>query len=386
MLLDATTLMFINAFLAVVGGTLLVLAWFAYRDMKPVLRWAGASFLQGIGLAVLPLSTLVSFDALRPLGLWCLVGSAALLWHAARLLEGYHPRPAQAAAGPLAMIAVILLVPQDQLIGMQAALLLMTMYLLGAGWIISKSAQRLGSRWPLSLLIGGHAVGLAITALAARGDGGLDALTPVLAANLIFLIGTTVFVVAGLRERSEIEQRKLARLDPLTGFYNRGSFFALAETALARCRRSSSPLSVAIVDLDHFKRVNDVFGHAIGDHALTVFADCARRAAIPGAILGRIGGEEFALLLPEVDGGDARALIEDIRRQFQSDAALVGGHPVRATLSAGIGFSPDASMAVADLMQQADGALYEAKAGGRNRVIVAGNPSQKSPAPIVRLA
>ncbi|HTN40097.1 MAG TPA: hypothetical protein VLZ84_03030, partial [Asticcacaulis sp.] len=202
MLLDATTLMFINAFLAVVGGTLLVLAWFAYRDMKPVLRWAGASFLQGIGLAVLPLSTLVSFDALRPLGLWCLVGSAALLWHAARLLEGYHPRPAQAAAGPLAMIAVILLVPQDQLIGMQAALLLMTMYLLGAGWIISKSAQRLGSRWPLSLLIGGHAVGLAITALAARGDGGLDALTPVLAANLIFLIGTTVFVVAGLRERS----------------------------------------------------------------------------------------------------------------------------------------------------------------------------------------
>lgn len=386
MFLDVTTLMFISAFVALVGGTLLVLAWLAYRDMKPVLQWAGASFLHGSGLAVLPLSTLVSFEGLRPIGLLCLVGSAALLWHAARLLEGYRPRLAQAAIGPLTMIAVALLAPQDQSIGMRFALFLMTTYLFGAAWVINKSEQRLGSRWPLSLIIGGHAVGLAITALTARGEGALGPLMPVLAANLIFLIGTTVLVVAGLRERSEIEQHKLAMLDSLTGFYNRGSFFALAETALERSRQSSSPLSVAIVDLDHFKRVNDVFGHAIGDQALMVFADCARRAAIPDSILGRIGGEEFALLLPEVDGDHARALIEDIRRQFQSDAALVGGHAIKATLSAGISHSPNASMAVGELMQRADSALYEAKAGGRNCVILSGSASQASPTPIVRLA
>ncbi len=386
MFLDANTLMFINAFVAFVGSTLLVLAWLAYRDMKPVLWWAGASFLHGIGLAILPLSTFASFDGLWPFGLLCLVGSGALLWHAARLLEGYRPKRAQAAVGPLAMIAVILIVPQHQLIDMQVALLLMTIYLLGAGWIISKSEQRVGSRWPLSLLLGGHAVGLAITALVARGDAGLDALTPVLAANLVFLIGMTIFLVAGLRERSEIEQRKLAMLDSLTGFYNRGSFFVMAEAALVHCRRASSPLSVAIIDLDHFKRVNDVFGHSIGDQALRVFADCARRAAIPGAILGRIGGEEFALLLPEVDGERAAALIEDVRRQFQSHAALVGGHAIKATLSAGICNSPDGSIVMGELMQRADSALYEAKAGGRNRVILAGNPSEASPTPIVRLA
>lgn len=386
MFLDATTLIFINAFVAMIGGALLVLAWLAYRDMKPVLRWAGASCLNGIGLALLPLSTLVSFDALLPIGLLCIVGSAALLWHAARLLEGCHSRYGQAVVGPLVMMVVLLLAPQDPWIGMQVALLLMASYLVGAAWIISRSETRLGSRWPLSLVTGGHAFGLAITALATRGDGRLDVLTPVLAENLIFLIGTTVFVVAGLRERSEIEQRKLAMLDSLTGFYNRGSFFALAETALARCRRTSSPLSVAIIDLDHFKRVNDVFGHSIGDQALRVFADCARGAAIPGAIPGRIGGEEFALLLPEVGGDDARALIEVIRCHFQSDAALVEGHPLKATLSAGIGYSKDARTTVAELMQQADNALYEAKAGGRNRVILAASTSQEGPAPIVRRA
>lgn len=386
MFLDATTLMFINAFVAVVAGALLVLAWFAYRDMKPVLRWAGANILHGIGLALLPLSISGSFDALRPIGLLCLVGGTALLWHAVRLLEGYQSRFGREAVGPVVLIVVILVAPHDSPIAMQVTLLLMASYLVGAAWIIGRSETRLGSRWPLSLVTGGHALGLAITALAARGDGPLDALTPILAENLIFLIGTTVFVVAGLRERSEIEQRKLAMLDSLTGFYNRGSFFALAETALAHCRRTSSPLSVAIIDLDHFKRVNDVFGHAIGDQALRVFADCARRAAIPGAIPGRIGGEEFALLLPEVGGDDARTLIEDIRCQFQSDAALVEGHPLEATLSAGIGSSKDASTTVAELMQQADSALYEAKAGGRNRVVLAASNSQEGPTPIVRRA
>jgi diguanylate cyclase (GGDEF)-like protein len=335
MILDATTLMFINAFVAMVGGALLILAWFAYRDMESVLRWAGASFLQGIGLAVLPLSTMVYPDALRPIGLLCLVGSAGLLWHAARLLEGKRSRLALAAVGPLALIAVIVLTPHDDLLGMRAALLLMTTYLFGAGWVISRSAQRLGSRWPLSLTISGHALGLTITALAAPWTGGLDALAPVLAANLIFLIGTTVFVVAGLRERSEIEQRKLAMLDPLTGFYNRGSFLALAETALARCRRHSSPLSMAIIDLDHFKRVNDAFGHAIGDQALMVFADCARGAVIPDAILGRIGGEEFALLLlsAQMPCDSTKSLIYRNRAKlFESTwrngfESIVSGHP-----------------------------------------------------------
>src|SRR5690606_16368911 len=134
MILDVTTLMFINAFVAAVSGSLLVLAWSAYSDMKPVLWWAAASFLQRVGLALLPLNTMLSFGALRPTGLLCVVGSAALLWHSVRLIEGYWPRRTLVLAGPLVVVAAIMAVPQDPLIGTQAALLTMAVYLISAGW------------------------------------------------------------------------------------------------------------------------------------------------------------------------------------------------------------------------------------------------------------
>lgn len=390
MLLDVATLMFINAFVAAVSGTLLVLAWSAYRDMTPVLRWAGASYLQSLGLAFLPLSGMLSLGALHPIGLSCVVGSAALLWHSVRLIEGHGPSRILALAGPLVVFAAILAAGQDQLLGTQVAMLAMAAYLMGAGWIVGQSEQWLGSRWPLALLLGAYAFCLAIAALVAPGLGGTSlaggAIILVLSGNVFFLIGTTIFVVAGMRERGELGQRKLAMLDSLTGLYNRGSFFALAEAAAARCLRNSRPLSLAILDLDHFKRVNDDFGHATGDHALLIFGDCARRALPPGSILGRIGGEEFALLLPEVDGAGAHSVVEDIRRRFETDAKLVGGQAINATLSAGIAWSPAGNTVMADLMRAADGALYEAKAGGRNRVSLAGDATPENQALVVRVA
>lgn len=389
MFLDVTTLVFINAFIAAVSGTLLVLAWSAYRDMKPVLWWAAASLLQGLAHALLPLSAMLAVDALRPVGLVGVVGSAALLWHAARLIEGYGKGAPLVLTGPLLVLATVLLLPSDPLLATRLALLSIASYLAGTAWIVGRSGQRLGSRWPLTLLIGLHALTLGTAGLLVEpaGSAGLpDAVVLVLAENLVFLIGTTIFVVAGLRERSEIEQRRLAMQDALTGLHNRGSFFALAEAAAADCRRHARPLSVSILDLDHFKRVNDTFGHAIGDHVLLVFADCARKYPMPGSILGRIGGEEFALLLPGADGDSAQTLLEDLRRGFQAAATLVGGHPVDATLSAGVAFSPAGDMSVTDLMRQADGALYAAKAGGRNRVVVAGSGPPERQAQVVRVA
>lgn len=169
-------------------------------------------------------------------------------------------------------------------------------------------------------------------------------------------------------DRLNAELTVLAETDSLTGALNRRKLLALASEEYRRFRRYGRPFSVAVMDLDFFKRVNDNHGHQIGDQVLAEFGRLALAEKRNTDRLGRLGGEEFALLLPETTEALAYHLGERLRQQLEcSDSirALVG-YPV--TLSIGIATVADTETGFGDLLRRADAALYRAKQNGRNRV------------------
>jgi diguanylate cyclase (GGDEF)-like protein len=178
--------------------------------------------------------------------------------------------------------------------------------------------------------------------------------------------GSTAFLLM-LRERAEAEIRHLAMFDPLTELFNRRAFMELAERELARARRLHTSLAVLMLDLDHFKRVNDEFGHQTGDRVLVEFAEIARRCIRAEELLGRYGGEEFCLVLPGASAGQAIAVAERIR--VSTCERPLAGLPRATTVSAGVAvYGPGEPVTLDSAIARADEALYRAKSHGRNRV------------------
>ena len=170
------------------------------------------------------------------------------------------------------------------------------------------------------------------------------------------------------RKASELELRRLAETDPLTGAYNRRSFLRLAARALAEDGDSTA---FAMLDIDHFKCVNDRFGHMGGDQALQAFVSCVRRNLRPGDLFGRLGGEEFGILLRNVPHERASDLLDRLRRMVASQVVTFNDREIAFTVSIGLAMANAKSDRVEDLMARADAALYSAKASGRNTIISA---------------
>jgi len=131
------------------------------------------------------------------------------------------------------------------------------------------------------------------------------------------------------------------------------------------------PIAVLAIDLDHFKLINDRFGHAVGDRVLAIFAGAARKSMRGSDLVGRLGGEEFSAVLTETSREKAVEVAERIRESFAQMAQDVDGHPVCATVSIGLVHCLERTLDIPNLLRQADHALYCAKEGGRNRVEVA---------------
>jgi diguanylate cyclase (GGDEF)-like protein len=174
---------------------------------------------------------------------------------------------------------------------------------------------------------------------------------------------------AKLREALE-EVRTEAVTDVLTGLYNRRYFMDVLMREVLAARRTRRVSSVILLDLDHFKHVNDKWGHAAGDRVLENIGDMLRACVRGSDVAARYGGEEFALLLPEASPEIAAERAEDLRSSIASRENACGPAAVRITASFGIAQFDDATPDAATVMKQADDALYEAKAGGRNRVCV----------------
>lgn len=169
----------------------------------------------------------------------------------------------------------------------------------------------------------------------------------------------------------ELELRKLATVDSLTGALTRRGFERLAFMEVARSKRNDRPFGCIVFDIDHFKSVNDRYGHAAGDRVLQTVIETCQRELRSADFVGRLGGEEFGIILPETGLDGSSLVAEKVRRRIAETNIECGSAQIKVTASFGVATFSD-SDTVASLIARADGALYSAKNGGRNRVDRAG--------------
>lgn len=195
--------------------------------------------------------------------------------------------------------------------------------------------------------------------------------------NFTALMLTVGFVmVATRRLQTELERR--SAVDPLTGLLNRRAFATMYEREREIAARAAQPIALLLLDLDHFKSINDHYGHGVGDQVLVDFCRRVNEAIPPESPFARVGGEEFAILLPKASLAQAHAQAEVVRHAILS--RLTPGLPAY-TCSIGATCSNRADAALEHLMQAADEALYRAKTGGRNRVETVDDNAIARPAP-----
>lgn len=203
-------------------------------------------------------------------------------------------------------------------------------------------------------------------------------LDPAIAVRALTGLVVTIVLInifLGVIDKLQAELFEQSSLDPLTGALNRRSMDAIMSEAIERKRRTLTPASLLILDVDEFKSVNDTFGHAVGDRALKELVSTIRGRARTLDKLFRLGGEEFILFLPDTDGMGAATLAEELRRTV-SEADLIDGRVI--TISLGVS-ELEHGESIDQWIKRADDALFEAKTHGRNRAILSTSPVDTLP-------
>ncbi len=377
MLLDGLTLMVAGCFVAALAGILLMGAWVQTRG-PALLWWSSGHLVNALAAAVIAVGLAQISAPIVTTGTGIATLSMTLYWAGVRRFSHRRPLP-WVAAGAMGLwlgLSVITL-GNGPRTSAAAAFLVTTLVLTGACVDLWRAREeRLTARWGLITIFAIHAVYMAIGAWGLAFSDLTITATPspftwfgtVHFERLVFLIGNTLFMILMTRERQEMVSVSAARVDSLTGVANRGAFFSRADRILRRARENSEPVSLIVFDLDHFKEINDKFGHASGDRVLRAFTETASEIMRPMDLFGRIGGEEFAAVLPGATAEIAYVIADRVRHAFQSSPRLeADGWAIRATVSAGVA-AASAKVPLETVMESADRALYRAKASGRNRV------------------
>ncbi len=306
---------------------------------------------------------------------------AALYWRANRRFCGLPDRVAPllpVLGGVAGIVAFAWQSPQPALRVMTSAMAI-AVSLLAAGWTLHASTRSdvVLSRRVLIGILAVVGVGVLLRGLLI-GAGVFDrpsltfakSWSDLLIATMtaaLAIVGTTAFLLMCL-ERSRVELQRTANTDHLTGLPNRRTISLAGDAKYASAGRGEHGLAVAVIDIDHFKRINDQHGHLIGDAALRHVASVLDECCPMPHLLGRQGGEEFVALLEAEDASTARAMAERLRRAVQ-DTPLEAPHLILPiTASIGVGIMTVRDTCYDDLLRRADTALYAAKAQGRNRV------------------
>lgn len=208
--------------------------------------------------------------------------------------------------------------------------------------------------------------------LQAFGQGAVDYVTkPYKAPELLARVKTHLELKYTRDElkKALVELETLATTDSLTGISNRRHLLTLAEREFQRAQRYRNPFSILMLDIDHFKSINDTYGHATGDEALKLMADVTRNALRQVDIFGRFGGEEFVVFLPETPLPDAVTVADRIREAIASVSVAMDDAVIRMTVSIGVATYQTEEPNLDTLLMRADKALYEAKQRGRDRVV-----------------
>jgi diguanylate cyclase (GGDEF)-like protein len=313
----------------------------------------------------------------------------ALIWASARSCNGRHVNLAIVTAGALFWLIAFALPIFRSNSGAQLSLNLTIV----AGFLLASAHEfwrdrheRLTARWPLIILLALHGSLSAVAAFEAA-SGGIATTAPAAMVvwlefihfeTLAFVIGTSIFTVAMARERSEMIHKIAAATDALTGVATRRAFYDAADQMIAVSQEHDAPLAVIVFDLDGFKSINDTYGHGHGDEALRAFGSVARKTLRGTDLIGRLGGEEFAALLPGASIASAFVAAERIRIGFSQACSDIKGEVVNATVSAGIAQANHRS-SLESLLRAADSALYQAKKHGRDRVEVSERDEPAAP-------
>ena len=374
MSLDTSTLYLVATMVAATLGAMLL--FFGTQENFPALRWWGTAYL--LGAVSVALSTLASnmLGAMLSLALNA-VGFAAcgMVWNAARVFHGRQPNLPGLLLGAMVWVAaVMMLKPEASAMRFMIGAAIVAVYAaLTAAQLWSERRKTLQSRWPAIVVPVLHGFVLMLPILL----GGLlrphdDAFASsiwvtVFSIELVLYAVATVFVIFMLvSERVVTAHKTAASTDPLTGMFNRRGFAEATSRVIEREANAGRPVTVLIFDLDHFKSINDRFGHSAGDEILKLFATVVLSTLRITDLSGRVGGEEFAALLPcPLEEGVIAA--ERVREAFADSGIVVEDGPVDTTVSIGVAGGP-AGTELEVLLAAADSALYQAKRNGRNRV------------------
>lgn len=372
--LDISTLYLAATLAAALLGAMLLFFW--RQEKIAALGWWGAAYI--LGAASVALWTVGGSELGWELSLAVnAVGFVAcgLVWDAAR---AFHGRPASwigVIAGPaLWVAAVVALDPIDPELRMIIGAAIVAVYAaLTAGELWRERRKSLRARWPAILVPLMHGVVLMLPIL--LGDLYRSADVAIMAqvwvaafaAELvIYAVGTVFIIVMLVSERTVSVHKTAASIDPLTGLLNRRGFSEATSRMIEREAKAGRPVTVMIFDIDHFKSVNDRFGHAAGDDVLRVFSNIVVASLRMSDLVGRVGGEEFAALLP-CSIEEALVAAERVREAFEASGVAIDDAPLETTVSIGVAGGP-ANTELEVLMASADTALYQAKRSGRNRV------------------
>jgi len=379
--IDSFTVLLFALLIKLVLGAMFLVFWWRNHD-APWFGWWSATLLLGsvtsVAYIVSGIESLLSIG----LGVGLLIASMACCWQGARAFDHRRTLWLPVLVPPVLWFAGCLapeFLANVALRIVVSSCLVAPMLMLTAFEFWRGRAERLPSRWPVIVIFGSFsfffAVRVPLIGIAPYPFGSLPLQAGWLGVfNLMMFSHTillSVLLVSLSKERLELDQRTKAQTDPLTGALNRRAFMSRGERLLSRHAHDKAPLCLVFLDLDHFKSLNDRFGHSGGDDVLMSFVELVSASIRPTDFLFRIGGEEFCCLLPYTGIEQAQRVAERIRHQFETATVEVAGAPVQVTVSLGIASTERFGYRLDTLMRRADMAVYAAKRAGRNRVVVA---------------
>jgi diguanylate cyclase (GGDEF)-like protein len=382
MSLDVNTLFLVTVYVEAMLGLLLLFAWIQNSGIHAVAWWASAHLLRAASVTLFGMYGTVPDAISIDLANAVLFTAFAVTWSGARVFDGRPPRPAYLLGG--AVLWILASRAPWFADSMDAKVLLSSGIITAYTWATAYEFWRgrsepLVSRWPAIFMLFAHgALFLLRTPLSqvlpwTPGNQVFDSvwLTVLSFEALLFTIAIAFILLAMAKERTELRHKTASLVDPLTGIANRRAFLEDVTVLSRRQRAEARPVAVLLADLDRFKSINDKFGHAAGDTVLQMFAAVASAKLGPSDLIGRLGGEEFAIVLYDSGREKALAVAERIRLAFEDAAADIDGRPVGSTVSIGMVAAEAGLVDVPALLGRADEALYCAKERGRNRVEIA---------------
>jgi diguanylate cyclase (GGDEF)-like protein len=374
MLLDISTLYLVATMMAAMLGAMLL--FFGKQESIPALKWWGTAYL--LGAASVALWTLASSALGEMLSLALnAVGFVAcgMVWNASRVFHGRKPNLPGLVLGAIAWVAAVMtLAPAASSLRMTIGAGIVAIYAaLTAAELWTERRRTLQRRWPAFVVPVLHGLVLMLPIL--LGDflrpqdaafSGSIWMTVFSVELVLYAVGTVFVIFMLVSERAVTVHKAAASMDPLTGMFNRRGFSEATARVIEREASAGRPVTVLIFDIDHFKSINDRFGHPAGDEILKLFSTIVINTLRISDLSGRIGGEEFAALLPcSLEEGVLAA--ERVREAFEASGIAVDEGPVDTTVSIGVAGGP-AGTELEVLLAAADTALYQAKRSGRNRV------------------